>query len=101
MSDVTSEVLNGVDATMNDIIRLAKIAENVKKIKEEAIKDTHYSAEVKSFFYENQYFLFINEVFEDVRLVGAPPSNIGNFGGDTDNWMWPRHTGDFSVQDLC
>jgi len=97
MSDVTSEVLNGVDATMNDIIRLAKIAENVKKIKEEAIKDTHYSAEVKSFFYENQYFLFINEVFEDVRLVGAPPSNIGNFGGDTDNWMWPRHTGDFSL----
>jgi hypothetical protein len=52
---------------------------------------------VEPFFHENQYFLFVNETFKDVRLVGAPPSAIGKFGGDTDNWMWPRHTGDFSI----
>ncbi len=97
MEEVTEKVLSGVDLTMSDMVRSDKIAENIKKIKEEAIKDTHYSAEVKPFFYDNRYFLFINEVFEDVRLVGAPPSNIGNFGGDTDNWVWPRHTGDFSL----
>ncbi len=97
MADVTADVLNGVDNKMNDADRSLKIAENIKKIKEEAVKDTHYTAEVKPFFYGNQYFLFVNEVFEDVRLVGAPPSNIGNFGGDTDNWVWPRHTGDFSL----
>ena len=52
---------------------------------------------VRDFFERNQYFAFVNEVYTDVRLVGAPPSSIGNFGGDTDNWMWPRHTGDFSI----
>lgn len=97
MEEVTDKVLSGIDLTMTDKVRFDKIAENIKKIKEEAVKDTHYSAEVKPFFCDNRYFLFINEVFEDVRLVGAPPSNIGNFGGDTDNWVWPRHTGDFSL----
>ena len=97
MQEVTSDVLDSIDDGMNEAERFFKISENIKKIKEEAVKDTHYSAEVKSFFYNNRYFLFINEVFEDVRLVGVPPSNIGNFGGDTDNWMWPRHTGDFSM----
>ena len=53
--------------------------------------------QVKSFFGGNRYFAFVMEVFKDIRLVGAPPSSIGNFGGDTDNWMWPRHTGDFSI----
>ncbi|MBE0653064.1 MAG: S46 family peptidase, partial [Bacteroidales bacterium] len=62
-----------------------------------AVEGTHYQALIKPFYYGNRYFLFINEVYEDVRLVGAPPSNIGKFGGDTDNWVWPRHTGDFSV----
>ena len=56
-----------------------------------------YGAQVKPFFTGNKFYLFVTETFTDVRLVGAPPSNIGNFGGDTDNWMWPRHTGDFSV----
>jgi hypothetical protein len=97
MEDVTGEALEGVNPEMNETDRYAKITENISKIKENAVKDTHYRAEVKPFFYGNRYLLFINEVFEDVRLVGAPPSNIGNFGGDTDNWMWPRHTGDFSL----
>jgi hypothetical protein len=97
MEDVTDSVLWGVDENMTMQKREEIIAENIKKITEQATKDTHYTATVKPFFHGNQYFLFVNEVFKDVRLVGAPPSAIGKFGGDTDNWMWPRHTGDFSV----
>ncbi|MBL0046328.1 MAG: S46 family peptidase [Flavobacteriales bacterium] len=63
----------------------------------EATKDNGYSAVIKPFNYGNSFYLIVSETFKDVRLVGAPPSSIGNFGGDTDNWMWPRHTGDFSV----
>ena len=63
----------------------------------EATKDTHYGAYIRPFFYGNEYYMFVTETFKDIRLVGAPPSSIGKFGGDTDNWMWPRHTGDFSV----
>ncbi len=56
-----------------------------------------YNASVRSFFGGNEFYLFVYETYKDVRLVGAPPSAIGKFGGDTDNWMWPRHTGDFSM----
>lgn len=97
MEEVTDKVLEGVNAEMTEQSREDTIHKNIAKIKDEAVKDTHYKAEVKSFFCQNRYFLFVNEVFEDVRLVGAPPSNIGKFGGDTDNWMYPRHTGDFSL----
>ncbi len=97
MEEVTSQVLDGVEETMNEAERNAIISAKIDEITEEAVKDTHYKAIVKPFYYGNQYFLFVNEVFKDVRLVGAPPSNIGKFGGDTDNWMWPRHTGDFSI----
>ena len=97
MEDVTEKVLNGVLHGTNETERYRIIKQNIDSVKSEAVKDTHYKAVVKAFFSGNQYFLFVNEVFEDVRLVGAPPSNIGKFGGDTDNWMWPRHTGDFSV----
>ncbi|TRX63279.1 S46 family peptidase [Carboxylicivirga sp. M1479] len=97
MDDVTERVLEGVNDDMETAERKKVIDANIKAIKEEAIKDTHYKAVLKPFFQGNQYFLFINEVFTDVRLVGAPPSAIGKFGGDTDNWMWPRHTGDFSM----
>ncbi|MDF2455613.1 MAG: dipeptidyl-peptidase 7, Serine peptidase family [Cytophagaceae bacterium] len=62
-----------------------------------AVRGTHYTAEVKPFFERNSFYLFVNETFKDVRLVGVPPSSIGKFGGDTDNWMWPRHTGDFCL----
>jgi len=97
MEDVTNQVLEGVDNDMDEKERNALINENIKKIGDKAVEGTHYKAVIKPFYYGNQYFMYINEVFSDVRLVGTPPSNIGKFGGDTDNWMWPRHTGDFSV----
>jgi hypothetical protein len=64
---------------------------------EEATKGNHYEAEIKEYFAGHQLYLLVYETFKDVRFVGAPPSSIGKFGGDTDNWMWPRHTGDFSI----
>ena len=97
MEDVTEKVLTGVTDNMEPQERETKIKGNIATIVTEATKDNNFQAIVKPFFHGNQYFLFINEIFKDVRLVGAPPSAIGKFGGDTDNWMWPRHTGDFSV----
>lgn len=97
MDDVTEAVLAGVKKDMSETERLNLIRANSRKIKEKAEEGTTYTAEVATMFNGNQYFLFIYEVYEDVRLVGAPPSSIGKFGADTDNWMWPRHTGDFSV----
>ena len=97
MEDVTGRVLSGVGDSMNQMIRGQVIRNNMDRIEKESVKGTHYEAKVRSFFYGNQYYLFITEVFRDIRLVGSPPSAIGQFGGDTDNWMWPRHGGDFSV----
>ncbi len=97
MEDVSEQVLQGVTSSMGEQERATIVRENAKKIKENAENGTGYTAEVSTMFNGNQYFLFIYEVYEDVRLVGAPPSSIGKFGSDTDNWMWPRHTGDFSV----
>lgn len=97
MEDVTERVLEGVINGITEKNRAAKIRENITKIEEEIAKSTGYGAKVRPFYYGNQYYLFITQTFNDVRLVGAPPSNIGKFGGDTDNWMWPRHTGDFSL----
>lgn len=97
MEDVTDRVLDGVDDSMSEAERSRLVDKNIATITAEAVAGTHYEAEVESFYLGNQYFLFVNEVFTDVRLVGAPPSAIGKFGGDTDNWMWPRHTGDFSL----
>ena len=97
MEDVTKQVLDGVTNDMNEVKRNEKIADNIEKITKKATEGTHYKAIIKPFYYGNQYFMYVNEVFTDVRMVGTPPSNIGKFGGDTDNWMWPRHTGDFSV----
>ncbi len=97
MEDVTQQVLEGIAADADEETRSKLIAENIKKVGEAATQGTHYQYVIKPFYYGNQYFMYINEVFTDVRLVGAPPSNIGKFGGDTDNWMWPRHTGDFSM----
>ncbi len=97
MEDVTAKVLSNVTENMNDADRDKKIAENIALITKEATKDTHYGAYIRPFYYGNEYYMFVTETFRDVRLVGAPPSSIGKFGGDTDNWMWPRHTGDFSI----
>ena len=97
MKDVTKEVLQGVGDNISEEEREKLIERNIAAIRKKATEGTHYEAVIKPFYYGNQYFMYVNEVFNDVRLVGAPPSNIGKFGGDTDNWMWPRHTGDFSV----
>ncbi len=97
MQDVTKEVLDGVTEGMSEGDRETIIENNIKAVSAKATEGTHYKAVIKPFYYGNQYFMYVNEVFTDVRLVGAPPSNIGKFGGDTDNWMWPRHTGDFSM----
>ena len=95
MEDVTDQVLNGLTGDMDG--KSDSITNRIDRLVKKATADSHYTAEVKPFFHGNQYFLSVFEVFNDVRLVGAPPSAIGKFGGDTDNWMWPRHTGDFSL----
>ena len=97
MVDVTDRVLENITDATSDEERADIIKKHIKSIIEEAQKDTEYELSVESFYLGNQYFLMYNEVFKDVRMVGAPPSNIGKFGGDTDNWVWPRHTGDFSI----
>ena len=97
MVDVTDRVLENITDETSDEERAVIIKKHIKSIIEEAQKDTEYELSVESFYLGNQYFLMYNKVFKDVRMVGAPPSNIGKFGGDTDNWVWPRHTGDFSI----
>ncbi|MBQ2247336.1 MAG: S46 family peptidase [Tidjanibacter sp.] len=82
---------------MEDVTARVEAGETPEAIKAEAEEDGKFSASVESLYYNNKYYLFVYQVYRDIRLVGAPPSSIGKFGGDTDNWMWPRHTGDFSV----
>ncbi|HPR56816.1 MAG TPA: S46 family peptidase [Bacteroidales bacterium] len=95
------DVTGKVQAVLNDEMTEDKRNEEIKKISKQlsdaATEGTHYNASVRSFFAGDEFYLFVYEVFTDVRLVGAPPSSIGKFGADTDNWMWPRHTGDFSI----
>ena len=97
MRDVTERVLEGITIDTPEDERKAKVDQNMKKIIAEVEKETRYKVSIKPFFQGNEYYLLLNEVYTDVRLVGCPPSNIGKFGGDTDNWVWPRHTGDFSI----
>lgn len=97
MEDVTAQVMDGVSYVLSaEEFEKAKRA-NIKKITEGVEKQPFVSASVSTYNYGNQFFLIISKKFNDVRFVGAPPSEIGKFGGDTDNWVWPRHTGDFSV----
>lgn len=98
MQDVTAQVLDGYKPEMSEEERTALVSENSKKLIDAARDPAKgLSASVEALYYGNQYFLFVFRIYKDVRLVGAPPSSIGKFGGDTDNWMWPRHTGDFSI----
>ena len=97
MEDVTEGVLEGVKDEMSEKERYEIINTNIKKIARKSVEDTHYEAVINEMFDGNQYILFVYERFKDVRMVGAPPSSIGKFGSDTDNWMWPRHTGDFAI----
>ncbi len=95
--DVSDKILPEVNEQMTADERSKKVREIASKIEKEAVKDTHYDSQVQSVYNENRYYLFVTETFRDIRLVGAPPQSMGKFGGDTDNWMWPRHTADFSM----
>lgn len=97
MEDVTDKILPEVSSITDADRKEQKIEDLTNELSAKATEGTHYTAEIKSFYEGNAYYMFIYEVFKDVRMVGAPPSSIGKFGGDTDNWMWPRHTGDFSI----
>ena len=97
MEDVTDKIMTDVKDSLTQGGRLDLIQRNTSEVIKEYISGTGYSAQVKPLFNGNQYFVYVYETFRDVRLVGAPPSAIGKFGGDTDNWVWPRHTGDFSL----
>jgi hypothetical protein len=97
MEDVSNEVLRNVNDTMTENRRSQVIKKNIAEIEKSAVKGTSLDAKVRAFYSGNQYYLFVSEIYKDVRFVGAPPSGIGQFGGDTDNWMWPRHGADFSV----
>lgn len=97
MEDVTAKVKEALTDEMSESDRQAAIEKVSKMIADEAVKGTQYNATVKPMFNDNQFFLFVHIIYKDVRLVGAPPSSMGKFGGDTDNWSWPRHTCDFSM----
>ncbi len=97
IDDVTSNVFLGVTDAMDEASKMKLINQNIEKVTKAAQKEAWQKANVKSFYDGNQYILFITEEFNDIRLVGAPPTAIGKFGADTDNWVWPRHTGDFSM----
>ena len=98
MEDVTNIILKGWEPQMSEEERTKLVSTNSRVlIREVTAEGKGLRATVEALYYGNQYFLFVYRKFSDVRLVGAPPSSIGKFGGDTDNWMWPRHTGDFSI----
>lgn len=99
MEDVTKPMMEALakGSTRNEQEREAIVRKTSQDMANAATKGTHYQAFVRPFFYGNEYYMFVMENYRDVRLVGAPPSGIGKFGGDTDNWVWPRHTGDFSL----
>ena len=97
IEDVTKQILSGVIPAMSESERQSQVDKNVEALRNTVKKESYQKVLIRGFFENNQYFLFITETYNDVRLVGAPPAAIGNFGKDTDNWMWPRHTGDFSM----
>jgi len=95
--DVSEKILPELNDQMTEDERNKKVREISSKIEKEATTDNHYEARVQALYDENKYYLFVYETFRDIRLVGTPPQSMGKFGGDTDNWMWPRHTADFSI----
>lgn len=97
IDDVSKEAMAGVSKGMSEAERQSTIDKNIGELRKNWKRESYQDVMVRSFYEGNKYYLFVTETFKDVRLVGAPPSAIGNFGKDTDNWMWPRHTGDFSM----
>ncbi|NMH27469.1 S46 family peptidase [Flavobacterium silvaticum] len=96
IEDVTAKVLEGTPS-LAEADRQKKIQENITALSASLPKESWQENKIRTFYEGNQYMLFVTETFKDIRLVGAPPSSIGKFGSDTDNWVWPRHTGDFSL----
>jgi hypothetical protein len=97
IEDVTTKVLESVATLASEAEKQKKIQENITALSNSLPKETWQENKIKTFFDGNQYLLFVTETYKDIRFVGAPPSSIGKFGSDTDNWVWPRHTGDFSL----
>ena len=97
INDVTKQILEGTENILTEADRQKKIQDNVTKLSANFKKETWQENKIRAFFEGNQYILFVTETFKDIRLAGTPPSSIGKFGSDTDNWVWPRHTGDFSM----
>jgi len=97
MDNVTDRMLAAVTPSMSEKEREAALNQEMSKIQKENSEGGKYVVSVRSFFQGNEYYYFVYQDFKDVRLVGTPPENIGKFGGDTDNWEWPRQTGDFSL----
>ena len=97
LEDVTDKVAAKLKDKMTEEERALAIENASNEIRTKATEGNHYTARVASYFGGNNYYLLLYEVFNDVRMVGVPPSSIGKFGADTDNWMWPRHTGDFAL----
>jgi hypothetical protein len=97
IEDVTSGVLEGTAGLASEAEKQKKIQENIQRMTNSLAKEAWQENRIRNFFDGNQYLRFITETYKDIRLVGAPPSSIGKFGSDTDNWVWPRHTGDFSL----
>lgn len=97
IEDVTTKVLEGVNLLNNEADKQKKIQANIAALSTSLPKESWQENKIKTFYDGNQYLLFVTETFKDIRFVGAPPSSIGKFGSDTDNWVWPRHTGDFSL----
>ena len=97
MEDVTAEIFSVIDGDMDYAAKQKAIKAKIKELEEEASEDGKLNPVIKGFFEDNEYYMFVYKTYTDVRLVFTAPQSIGKFGGDTDNWMWPRHTGDFSV----
>ena len=97
IEDVTPQMLSAINEDMSAKEKQSALDKKRAEIEKNFKKETWQDLRIKSFYGGNQFFLFVTEKYEDVRLVGAPPSSIGKFGSDTDNWVWPRHTGDFSI----
>lgn len=95
--DVTKEVLKGTELLTDEASKKALVQKNISELQKTYSREEWQGVMIRTFFEGNQYMLFVTESFEDIRLVGAPPSSIGKFGSDTDNWVWPRHTGDFAL----
>ncbi len=97
IEDITIKVLEGVALLTSEADKQKKIQANISELSNSLPKETWQENKIRTFYDGNQYLLFVTETFKDIRFVGAPPSSIGKFGSDTDNWVWPRHTGDFSL----